>query len=82
MYPKQQLDAELLEEVKLLRQYSIETLHEGIKIHSSAGETCQLSAERLFKKGIISQVDGGYLTQRGQEVVEHLDALINLLRPN
>jgi uncharacterized protein (TIGR02647 family) len=82
MYPKQQLDAELLEEVKLLRQYSIETLHEGIKIHSTAGETCQLSAERLFKKGIISQVDGGYLTQRGQEVVEHLDALINLLRPN
>jgi uncharacterized protein (TIGR02647 family) len=82
MYPKPQLDAELLEEVKLLRQYSIETLHEGIKIHSSAGETCQLSAERLFKKGIISQVDGGYLTQRGQEVVEHLDALINLLRPN
>jgi uncharacterized protein (TIGR02647 family) len=82
MYPKQQLDAELLEEFKILRQYSIETLHEGIKIHSSAGETCQLSAERLFKKGIISQVDGGYLTQRGQEVVEHLDALINLLRPN
>ena len=82
MYPKQQIDAELIEEIKLLRKYSIETLHEGIKIHSSASETCQLSAQRLFKKGIISQVDGGYLTQRGQDLVRHLDAMINLLRPN
>jgi len=82
MYPKAHLDEELIAEINVLRLFSLESLQEGIKIHSSASPESQAAAKRLFKKGLISQVDGGYLTLRGQQVAEKVDFIVHNLRPN
>jgi uncharacterized protein (TIGR02647 family) len=37
------------------------------------------AAQRLFSKGIITQHDGGYLTQLGQEAAQQLLSLKTIL---
>ncbi len=82
MYPKKQLDTELLAELNVLRLFSLESLQEGIKIHSNATPENRAAAKRLFNKGLISQIDGGYLTLRGKQVAEHLESIMHILRPH
>ena len=57
----------------------MDSIQEGIKIHHEAGAEKIAAAERLFEKGIITQIDGGYLTNLGIEAAEHAHALINIL---
>jgi len=38
-----------------------------------------MAAERLFQKGLITQDDGGYLTNLGAEAVEHTQTLLGVL---
>ena len=70
---------ELLEEMHILKLYNLESMQEGIKIHSSAAPAMINAARRLFDKGIITQADGGYLTPRGMEAAGHAQALLGLL---
>ncbi len=69
----------LLEEMKLLAQFPEESHLEGLKIHNNASETIKTSAQSLFNKGIISQVDGGYLTDSGREMAEQLHNVLGVL---
>lgn len=70
---------EFIDELKLLSLFNLDSIQEGIKIHSDASIEKIQAAERLFEKGIITQVDGGYLTNLGIEAAEHAHALINIL---
>lgn len=70
---------ELLDEMHILKLYNLESMQEGIKIHSTAAPGMIKAAQRLFDKGIITENDGGYLTPRGLEAAEHAHALLGLL---
>lgn len=74
--------AELMEEIKLLSLFNLATIQEGIKVHANAGPQAVEAARRLFDKGIISQVDGGYLTDLGIEVAEHAQRMLTILTSN
>lgn len=74
------VSVELIEEIKLLSHYNLTSLQEGIKIHGSTNPEMALVAKRLFAKGILSQEDGGYLTDLGIEVVEHVQSTLSILK--
>ena len=74
-----QCTPELFEEIKLLSFYNFSTTQEGIKVHKTAGAFAVAAAESLHNKGLISQADGGYLTNLGIEAAEHVQALLSIL---
>lgn len=73
------LKPEIIEELKILSHYNLESLQEGIKVHDSATPENISAAKRLFDKGLISQDDGGYLTDLGIEAAEHTQAALTIL---
>jgi len=74
------LTAELLDELELLNLFDLSSTQGGLKIHQDAGDKKVDAAQRLFDKGIISQTDGGYLTDRGVETAEHVQILVKMLQ--
>ena len=70
---------ELIEEINLLALYNIASTQEGIKVHKAAGAAAVAAAQRLYDKGLITQADGGYLTNLGIEATEHARALLTIL---
>ena len=74
------LTPDLLDEIELLNLFDLDSTQHGLKIHHDAEAGLIAAAERLFDKGMISQKDGGYLTDRGVETAEHVQVLINLLQ--
>jgi len=70
---------ELFDEIKLLAKFPEESHLEGLKIHKDADEILVKSARSLFDKGMVSQTDGGYLTDSGREMVEHLHTVLDTL---
>ena len=73
------LTVELVEEIKILAHYNLTSLQEGIKVHGSAKPEAVAAAKSLFDKGLISQEDGGYLTDLGVEAAEHAQAMLTIL---
>ncbi len=73
------VDNQLLEEIKVLSLFPTDSLQEGLKIHSNASDEAINAAQRLFSKGIISQEDGGYLTDLGVELANHTHHLLSAL---
>jgi uncharacterized protein (TIGR02647 family) len=71
---------DVIEEMNVLALYNLDTGLEGIKVHSSAGESKVAAAQRLFEKGLTSQVDGGYLTSVGRTAAEHVQGLLQILK--
>ncbi len=71
--------AEVLEEINVLACFSLDSSQEGIKVHASAAPDVISATKRLFEKGLITQVDGGYLTPLGHEAAEHLRMATNIL---
>ena len=69
-------------ELDILIQYSLDSTQQGIKIHSSADEEKIDAVERLFEKGLVTAIDGGYLTELGRRAAEHAQALILMLAPH
>ncbi len=69
----------LFEEMKLLAKFPERSQLEGIKIHQDASPIIINSAKSLFDKGLISQPDGGYLTDSGLETVDHLHHVLATL---
>lgn len=73
---------ELVEELNILVRYKLDTMQEGIKVHkSTAAPEIVAATECLYRKGLITQQDGGYLTNMGHEAVEMAQTLFNLLNP-
>jgi uncharacterized protein (TIGR02647 family) len=74
------LNADLVQEIDLLNLFDLNSVQHGIKIHHEADPARIAAAKRLHDKGMISQVDGGYLTDRGLEAAEHVQAMLRLLQ--
>jgi len=70
---------ENLPELDVLMLFNLSTGQEGIKIHKTAETITISAANSLYKKGFITQADGGYLTSRGREAAEHTQALFMML---
>jgi len=69
-----------LAELNLLGLFPSTSAQEGIKVHQhSAPEASVKAAERLHRKGLITQKDGGYLTALGSEAVELTQKLQSIL---
>ncbi|MEA1888581.1 MAG: TIGR02647 family protein [Pseudomonadota bacterium] len=68
-------------EIDILIRYNLTTTQQGIKVHSSANTEHVEAVKRLFEKGLVTQVDGGYLTDLGRKAAEHAQALILMLAP-
>ncbi len=76
------MTVELVEELNILERYNLTSIQEGIKVHGSAKPELIAATERLFEKGLVSQIDGGYLTDLGVEAAEHVQALLTILNPH
>ena len=70
---------ENIEELDLLLMFDLSTSQAGIKIHKTANPAAIAAAESLFNKGLLTQKDGGYLTNLGIVAAEHAQALYTLL---
>jgi uncharacterized protein (TIGR02647 family) len=73
---------EQLAELEILIYYSLDTTNQGIKVHSTADEEKIEAVQRLFDKGLVTQKDGGYLTDLGRSAAEHAQALVLMLAPH
>lgn len=68
-----------LADMQLLALFNLDNHQEGIKLHHDAEPAKLEAAERLYRKGLLSQPDGGYLTSLGRDAAEHLQALLTIL---
>lgn len=68
-----------VEELNILARYNLKTTQEGLKIHSSAEPEVIAAVQRLFDKALISQADGGYLTELGRKAAEHAQDLLLII---
>ena len=73
-------NADLVDELNMLIQFNLSTTQEGLKVHSSTAEPDVIAAaRRLHEKGLLTQKDGGYLTDLGREAAEHAVGVLTLL---
>ena len=70
----------IAEELNILARYNLDTTQEGVKVHSSAEPEVIAAAQRLFDKGLITQADGGYLTDLGRTAAGHAQDLLLIMR--
>jgi uncharacterized protein (TIGR02647 family) len=74
------LSDELVAEIRFLSLFNLASHQEGVKVHGNADPILIAAAKRLFDKGLVSQLDGGYLTDLGVEVAEHAQKLLIVLK--
>ncbi len=75
------LDSHISQELSILSLFNQTTYQDGIKVHEhQASESDVEATKRLFNKGLITQIDGGYLTTLGKDAVEKLQDLLLMLR--
>ncbi|MDF2179072.1 TIGR02647 family protein [Aliiglaciecola sp. CAU 1673] len=72
-------DSSLVAELNLLLKFPHDSLTQGLKIHHDADPQVVDAAKRLFDKGIINRIDGGYLTDLGHDLAEHAQILVSAL---
>ncbi len=70
---------EMLHELNLLALFNLDSMQAGVKIHANAGAETVAAAGRLHERGLVTQVDGGYLTPLGREAAEHAQSLLDIL---
>ncbi|MFT7267663.1 MAG: hypothetical protein ACI9LL_001040 [Porticoccus sp.] len=69
-----------MEEIKLLNQFNLKSKAYGLKIHEQDASLGSVSAAaRLFHKGLIDHLDGGYLTDLGIVAAGHAQTLLKIL---
>jgi uncharacterized protein (TIGR02647 family) len=73
------LKQDLIDELNILLHYNLTTTLEGIKIHHDAEPAVIEAVKRLHEKGLVTQVDGGYLTDLGRTAAEHAQACYTIL---
>lgn len=64
-------DQDMLDELNLILKFPTDSLLQGLKIHHDATQSIVNAASRLYAKGMITQADGGYLTDLGIDVADH-----------
>jgi uncharacterized protein (TIGR02647 family) len=69
----------IIDEIEVLLRYNLDTTLEGLKVHQDARQALREATKRLFDKGLVTQEDGGYLTDLGHEAAEHTQAAIAIL---
>ncbi|MDP3875665.1 MAG: TIGR02647 family protein [Methylobacter sp.] len=69
----------IVDELNILARYNLATTQEGIKVHKTATPETIAATHRLFEKGLISQDDGGYLTNLGIETAKQAQAVLDIL---
>ena len=74
-----QFNQTMIDEFTLLAKFPLTSKMQGIKLHSDADESLLSAAQRLFDKGIIDSPDGGYLTDLGLDLIEHVTVLHSAL---
>ena len=74
-----QFNQKMMDEFELLAKFPVSSKMQGIKIHSDANDSVISDAQRLFEKGIIDSPDGGYLTDLGLDLIEHVTVLHSAL---
>jgi len=74
------ISSALAEELNILSRYNLASVQEGIKVHNTAEPELISAIKRLHEKGIISQEDGGYLTDLGIETAEHIQKALSILK--
>ena len=74
------LDPELIDEINLLRRFGMGG-PVAMDVHDNPDPAVTAAAARMHEKGLITEADGGQLTDSGREAVQHLDSLLNLLDP-
>ena len=72
---------EQIQELDVLIRYNLESSLQGIKVHKDADQELIKAVQRLHKKGMLTDEDGGYLTDLGRSAAEHAQALLVLLAP-
>ncbi|MFZ2313266.1 MAG: TIGR02647 family protein [Methylobacter sp.] len=72
---------DIVDELNILVRYNLTTTLEGIKVHKTATPETIAATRRLFEKGLLSQEDGGYLTNLGRETAEQAQAVMDILSP-
>ncbi|MBS1198103.1 MAG: hypothetical protein H6R18_1888 [Proteobacteria bacterium] len=70
---------DLIDEMNTLLRFDLDTAHTGLKIHSTADAALITTSERLHAKGLLTQVDGGYLTSLGREAADKAQRLLSIL---
>ncbi|MGR8931470.1 MAG: TIGR02647 family protein [Gammaproteobacteria bacterium] len=73
------LSDEIIAEIHVLALFNLASHQEGIKVHHDADPQLIDAAKRLCCKGLITQPDGGYLTDLGVEVAEHAQKVLTIL---
>lgn len=71
---------DLLEELNMIIRFDPNSLQEGLKVHSDASAEVIAATQRLYDKGLITQPDGGYLTDLGHELAQHVQSVQNILQ--
>lgn len=66
-------------ELDILVHYNLDSSQQGIKVHSQADSRMIDAVQRLYDKGLVTQADGGYLTDLGRKAAEHAQALLLIL---
>ncbi|MDI1277471.1 TIGR02647 family protein [Methylobacter sp.] len=72
---------DIVEELNILVRYNLSTTQEGIKVHKTASPETIAATHRLFEKGLVSQDDGGYLTNLGIETAQQAQTVLDILTP-
>ena len=72
---------EQMHELDVLIRYNLESTQTGIKVHRTANPEMIEAVKRLHQKGMITQLDGGYLTDMGRTAAEHAQTLLLMLAP-
>jgi len=71
---------QVTDELNILAMFNLNTTQEGVKVHSSATPEMISAAQRLFDKGLITQADGGYLTDLGRTAAQHAQDLLLIVK--
>jgi uncharacterized protein (TIGR02647 family) len=72
---------EQIQELDILIRYNLESSQQGIKVHKSATPDTIEAVKRLHDKGMLTAMDGGYLTDLGRTAAEHAQTLLLMLAP-
>jgi uncharacterized protein (TIGR02647 family) len=70
---------DLVHELNTLIRFDLETSRQGIKVHKTADPEVIAATQRLHAKGLLTLVDGGYLTGLGRDAAEHAQAVLTIL---
>ncbi len=74
------IDQELVDELALLRRFAMGG-PVAMDVHDNPDPTVIAAAARMHQKGLITEPEGGQLTDSGREAIEHMERLFNLLDP-